>query len=299
MNRNLLLWYTAFIVATLVAGFVGWTLLAGGDGKRASMRDDNAFPSEDREGNQGVVPVSVGGGGGADSRPEDTDSRIAALEETVARLERTLQSVIGEPQRMAKLESTVHGLKTAMEGISLEKASADRRALFAAEEGYLKADEYLEAGKFAIAGEGYLTFVENNPDHPDTREVMKKARDAFLRAGYKDKAFWVQDEMLKSFPDQSAADFEEMARVEKNAGYYDRAVDHIAQAADLAPTAEERLWKRLYWAWYVQLRDGTPAGISALKQVQQEIATSGVGNPKLSESAAERMQEWQGQLNAP
>ena len=87
--------------------------------------------------------------------------------------------------------------------------------------------------------------------------------------------------------------------MEKDSGLYDRAVNHAAQAAELSSNAEERLWRRLYWAWYVQLRDGAPAGIAALQQVQQEIATSGVTNPKLAENAAKRMQEWQQQIKGP
>lgn len=202
-------------------------------------------------------------------------------------------------QRLARLEAAVTQLQNAFDGVSIEKASAERQALFAADEGYLKADEYFEAGKFAIAGEGYLTFLQHHPEHADAREVMKKARDAFLKAGYKDKAFWVHEEMIKQFPAQKSGDLWELAALEKESGLYDRAVDHAAQAAELSSNAEERLWRRLYWAWYVQLRDGAPAGIAALQQVQQEIATSGVTNPKLTENAAKRMQEWQQQIKGP
>ena len=202
-------------------------------------------------------------------------------------------------QRLARLESAITQLQHAFDGVSIEKASAERQALFAADEGYLKADEYFEAGKFGIAGEGYLTFLKHHPKHADAREVMKKARDAFLKAGYKDKGFWVHEEMMKEFPAQQSADVWELAVLEKEAGLYDRAVNHAAQAAELASNAEERLWRRLYWAWYVQLRDGAPAGIAALQQVQQEIATSGVTNPKLVENAAKRMQEWQQQIKGP
>ncbi|HYF33736.1 MAG TPA: hypothetical protein VD994_00490, partial [Prosthecobacter sp.] len=168
-------------------------------------------------------------------------------------------------QRIAALEAKVKVLQDALNGVSIEKASAERQAMFAADEGYLKADEYFEAGKYAIAGEGYLTFLQNHPEHADAREVMKKARDAFLRAGYKDKAFWVHEEMMKTFPKHQAGDLWEQAQLEKEAGLYDRAVDHAAQAAELAPNPEERLWRRLYWAWYVQLRDGSTAGIAALQ----------------------------------
>jgi tetratricopeptide (TPR) repeat protein len=202
-------------------------------------------------------------------------------------------------QRLARLEAAVTQLQNAFDGVSIEKASAERQALFAADEGYLKADEYFDAGKFAIAGEGYLTFLQHHPEHADAREVMKKARDAFFKAGYKDKAFWVHEEMIKDFPAQRSGDIWELAQLEKDSGLYDRAVNHAAQAAELSSNAEERLWRRLYWAWYVQLRDGAPAGIAALQQVQQEIATSGVTNPKLAENAAKRMQEWRQQIKGP
>ncbi len=221
------------------------------------------------------------------------ESRVVALEKTLAELQEALKAGGNDPRRVAALEESVKSPLSAEEGVSLERASAERQALFAGEEGYRKADEYFEAGKYAIAGEGYLTFVQKNPNHPDVREVMKKARDAFLKAGYKDKAFWVQEEMMKTFPQHQYADLWEQATMEKEAGLYDRAVEHAAQAAGMAPNPEERLWKRLYWAWYVQLRDGNTAGIAALQQVQGEIATSGVTNPRLAENAAQRMEEWQ------
>lgn len=221
------------------------------------------------------------------------ESRVVALEKTLAELQEALKAGGNDPRRVAALEESVKSPLSAEEGVSLERASAERQALFAGEEGYRKADEYFEAGKYAIAGEGHLTFVQKNPNHPDVREVMKKARDAFLKAGYKDKAFWVQEEMMKTFPQHQYADLWEQATMEKEAGLYDRAVEHAAQAAGMAPNPEERLWKRLYWAWYVQLRDGNTAGIAALQQVQGEIATSGVTNPRLAENAAQRMEEWQ------
>jgi TolA-binding protein len=224
----------------------------------------------------------------------DLESRIAALETAVATLQKS--GVTADARRVTALEKSVKALQSAMDGVSVEKASADRQALFASDEGYVKANEYFEAGKYAIAGEGFITFVQNHPNHPDTREVMKKARDSFLKAGYKDKAFWVQEEMMKNFPENMAADVHELAVIEKDAGMYDRATQHMAQAAELAKTPEDRLWKRLYWAWYVQMRDGNPAGIAALQQVQREIATSGVKNPKLDEHAATRLREWQQQM---
>ena len=233
--------------------------------------------------------------GALDDSLKSVQARLAALEKAGKEVPQGMTGATAA--KLAALEASVKSLQQAMAGVSLEKASADRQALFAAEEGYLKADEYAAAGQHAIAGEGYLTFLQNHPDHADARDVMKKARDSFLKAGYKDKAFWVHEEMMKTFPQHQSADLWEQATLEKEAGLYDQAVNHAAQAAELAANPEDRLWRRLYWAWYVQLRDGAPAGIAALQQVQQEIATSGVKNPKLTEHATKRMQEWRQQAS--
>jgi len=201
-------------------------------------------------------------------------------------------------RRIIALEAEVKALREALSGVSLEKASADRQKLFATAEGYLKADEYAAAGQHAIAGEGYLTFLQHHPQHPDARDVMKKARDSFLKAGYKDKAFWVQEEMMKANPQHQLADLEELAHIEKEAGIYDRASQHMQQAAQLDPNAESRLWKRMYWAWFVQLHEGNTAGLNALRQVRQEIVTSGVNNPTLNQRLEQHMIEWQRQLTS-
>ena len=280
MNTN-----TKLVIAVLLAG-----------GLAAGVFTWNSRPEREEETKTGRPPSARNAGNpSATDRgaAPDLEARVAALEKTLAGLEQALTTGGNDPRRVAVLEETVKSLQSAVEGSSIDKASVDREALFAGEEGYRKADEYFEAGKYAIAGEGYLTFVQNHPQHPDVREVMKKARDAFLKAGYKDKAFWVQAEMMKAFPQHQYADLWEQATLEKEAGLYDHAVEHAAQAAEMAPNPEERLWKRLYWAWYVQLRDGNAAGIAALQQVQGEIATSGVSNPKLAENAAQRMEEWQ------
>jgi len=196
--------------------------------------------------------------------------------------------------RLRVLEKSMAELRAAMDGVSLERASADRAALFAAEEGYLKADEYFEAGKYAIAGEGYLTFVQHHPNHPDLRGILKKARDAFLKANYSDKAFWVHEEMMKQFPQHRSNDLWEQAQLEKSSGDYAAAVKHAQESPELATNPEERLWRRSYWAWYVMLRDGNAAGVAALRQVQQEIAAGGFPEThRLAVKAREKLLEWQ------
>jgi hypothetical protein len=291
----------AIVAAALVAAFVFWR--AGADEQPSRPQAIASTPSKPQP--SLVAPAAQPSDGGKlERRLAALEASMKALEPRLAALEasgKTLQqgmAVAGKDKsRVAALEAAVKTLQQAMRGVSLEGASAERQALFAAAEGYLKADEYAAAGQHAIAGEGYLTFLQHNPDHADARDVMKKARDSFLKAGYKDKAFWVHEEMMKSFPENQSADLWEQATLEKEAGLYDKAVNHAAQAAEMASNPEERLWRRLYWAWYVQLRDGAPAGISALQQVQQEIATSGVKNPKLTEHAARRMQEWRQQAS--
>ena len=65
--------------------------------------------------------------------------------------------------------------------------------------------------------------------------------------------------------------------IEKNAGFYDRAVEHLALAAELAANPEERLWKRLYWAWYIRRGENRKwekqlaANVIANKRQQTEI----------------------------
>ena len=139
---------------------------------------------------------------------------LGALENSVKALEQRL-TALEKSSRLAGLEAAVRGLQLAVSGVNLEKASAERQALFAAPEGYLKADEYAAAGQHAIAGEGYLTFLQNHPEHADARDVMKKARDSFLKAGYKDKAFWVHEEMMKTFHEHQSADLWDQAVLEK------------------------------------------------------------------------------------
>jgi hypothetical protein len=246
------------------------------------------------------------GSGSRESRAiEDLQTQVAALRKEISRMtgvSSTDSARAGAAEgaasasleeRLRGMEKSIASLESAMDGVNMEKASADRNALFAAAEGYLKADEYFEAGKYAIAGEGYLTFLQHNPNHADVRSVLKKARDAFLKAGYAEKAFWVNEEMMKKFPQHRANDLWEQANLEKGAGLYDSAVKHAAEAAELAPTPEERLWRRSYWAYYVQLRDGNDAGIAALRQVQQEIADAGFdANTKIAMKMQEKLVEW-------
>ena len=101
---------------------------------------------------------------------------------------------------------------------------------------------------------------------------------------------------MKAHPQNPFADVWEQAQLEKDAGLFARAAEHAAQAAELAPNVEDRLWKRVFWAYYLQLGNGNQAGIDAMRQVQQEISSAGITHPKLAETAQQRLTEWGSQL---
>ncbi|MGI8604191.1 MAG: hypothetical protein ACR2OZ_14540 [Verrucomicrobiales bacterium] len=193
--------------------------------------------------------------------------------------------------RLEAVEQALARLQKIVDVLSPDQGSQDRTALFAAEDGYLKADEFFEIEKFAIAGEGYLTFLQNHPQHPDAHDIMKRARDSFQRAGYMDKAFWVQNEILKSFPQERAKDLFDLAMMEKEARRMDDAINHAAESASLASNPEDRLWRLLYRAWFIELRDGPEASLAAYRDVETMIDTAGHRERPLGERARNRIAE--------
>ena len=215
----------------------------------------------------------------------------------VQRLEVALGNVSSKPEapdltsRLAGIEDSLAKLQSSFDGISLENASEERDALFRSDEGHLKADEYFAAGKFAVAGEGYLAFLEAHPDHPDAYDILKRARNAFHKAGYKDKAIWAQEELIKNIGERRHSDVFQLAQMEKDAGRLDDAIAHAAEASELATEPSQALWHKMYWAWYHQLRDGSQAGIDAYRQVQQEISDGGYSDHTLGQRVQEKIDE--------
>ena len=194
-------------------------------------------------------------------------------------------------ERIGNLENSVASLRSNYEGLSIDGASEERMAVFASEEGAIKADEYFEAGKYSIAAEGYLTYYRNFPDGPDSRGVLERARQSYRRAGYDDMAIWVQEEKMRIFPESRPKDLATLAEMQKDAGLYDDAISNIAEAAELNPEASGRLWSRMYWAWYNQLRDGSEAGLEAYRQVQTEIEDAGFADHVLNVRVEEKINE--------
>lgn len=201
-------------------------------------------------------------------------------------------------ERLRNLEGSLNRLQSNYDGISIEASSAERAEIFASEEGAIKADEYFEAGKYSIAAEGYLTYYKNHPDDPDSRAILQRARGAYGRAGYSDMAMWVQEEMLRLYPETRSTDLKTLAAMKKTAGDYDAAVAHAAESAELTENPQERLWTRLYWAWYKELRDGASGGLDAYSEVQREIEEAGFSDHRLNERAQEKIEEIQKQIAA-
>lgn len=200
-------------------------------------------------------------------------------------------------ERLDTMDHSIGRLQSALDGISLEGASEERAKLFASENGHLKADEYYEAEKYAIAGEGYLKFVEAHPDHPDHRGILERARSAFNRAGYQDKSLWVQEELMRIYPENRTGDLRTLARMKKGMGRFDEATKHFEEAAT-RDQSSQRYWDLMYAAWYTELDKGPQAGLDYLRTVQQQIVDAGFGEQKLGTRAQEKIDELEGRVTA-
>jgi tetratricopeptide (TPR) repeat protein len=199
------------------------------------------------------------------------------------------QAVSTIRDRIATLEKSVASLQNNYAGLSIDGASEERAKVFASSDGAIKADEYFEAGKYSIAAEGYLTYYRNHPDQADSKGVLERARRSYLRAGYSDMALWTQEEIMRLFPENQPRELATLAEMEKDAGLYDEAIEHVTEAAELMPENQSRLWTRMYWAWYNHLRDGNEAGLVAYEEVQQEIDAAGYSEEKLGQKVQEKI----------
>ena len=191
--------------------------------------------------------------------------------------------------RLTSIERSIAHLKNSMDGINMEAASTERQKVFAGENGHLRADEYAEAGKHAIAGEGYLTFLEAHPDHPDHRSILERARNSFNKAGYGEKAIWAQKELMRIYPETRQQDLMTLAGMEKRAGRFGTAAQHAEEAASLN-TNSQRYWNLLYAAWYTELDQGPQAGLAYYRNVQQQMIEAGENDGNLARSAQEKIE---------
>ncbi len=206
------------------------------------------------------------------------DGESEAYEQFVLRL----QAVETELKEMRK---TLERLVPAAEVVHEDFASPD---------GYAQADKYLEEGKFAMAASGYLAYLEHHPNHPDAVEFIKKARDAYQKAGYGAKAIDLQKQILEKYPVEDR--FHEtmtLANLEKEAKRYKEAVSHVEEAAEAATNLEEKLWGLGFRAWYIELDQGPEAGLRAYQEAEQLAVSLGLGDSNPAKSHRQKIERLQ------
>lgn len=220
-----------------------------------------------------------GGAAALDDRPGAAAPADAAL---AARLDQVVE-------RLAGLETTLAAMKDVNDELTMAKLHEKRQEQFRAEDGFAVADELLAQKKLAVGANGILTFLDAHPEHPDARDLMKKARDAFFEAGYREKALWLHGEIMRKFPEQRSEDAYMLAMLEKQMRKYDDALRHIGESIDLSRTAQERLNRMFYRAYLIHERDGDAAGLEAYREVERAGRAAGVQFP--SNEAAKRAGE--------
>ena len=199
-------------------------------------------------------------------------------------------------QRVEALESAIEEIRGSLKTLNFEEESENRDALFRGEFGYEKADEFAALGNHAIAGNGYLLFLEAHPDHPDARDIMGKAREAYWQAGYKDKAGWVQTQMVESYPDNLSKDAQKMALMLKQQHRYDEALEYIDKAAGAATNDVDRLWRLSYRAFLIEQRDGNAAGAEAYRELTQQIDAANLSEDRLGIDTRDRLADLEKRL---
>ena len=172
-------------------------------------------------------------------------------------------------ERIAGLEQSLVAMKDADDEVMAAQIRKEREERFRSEDGNVAADELLADEKWALGANGILTFLEHHPDHPDARDLMIKARDAFTKAGYREKALWLQDEMMKKFPENRGADLYSRAMLERKLRKYDDALRDIAESIDLAGNDTDRMNRMFYQAYLIHQRHGDAAGLEAYREVER------------------------------
>lgn len=182
-------------------------------------------------------------------------------------------------ERLDRIESTLTTMRDANEEVAAAQLREQRQEQFRAEDGYVLADELLAQKQYAVGANGILSFLEAHPDHPDARDLMRKACDAFRDAGYGEKALWVQNEMLKRYPESRGEDLYSLAMLEKRLRRIDDAFRSISESVDLATTVQTRMNRMFYRAYLIHERDGDAAGLAAYREVEQTARAAGISNP--------------------
>ncbi len=207
--------------------------------------------------------------------------------------ERTLapDAVDALGQRVDSLEQALGDLRAEVAAIGDSAIAQAAQADFAADDGFVHADRLSEAGKHSLAAEGYIEFLENNAEHPDFHDIAHRARRELLRAGYVDRALDLQKALIERYPEYQEQNYSTLAMMEKNAGRYGDAIEHLTESINRTTHTETRLWRLMYRAWYIQLRDGDAAGLTAYRDVDRTRQELGVTTGKIPGKIAEKIEQ--------
>lgn len=201
--------------------------------------------------------------------------------------------------RVDGLETRIADLQKTFETFELATIMGGERPDFEADDGYVHADALAEAGKHSAAAEGYLKFLENHPDHPDYHDIAQKARASLLRSGYTEQAIDLQKQLIEKFPERQEDNYSTLATMEKNIKRYGDAIEHVGASIERTRDKQTRLWRMMYRAWYIQLRDGDAAGIEAYREVERTRQALGVNIEKMKTRLADKIREAEERLRAP
>ena len=200
--------------------------------------------------------------------------------------EATNPDVIGRLDGVAR---SLADLRRAIDSLGVPDAGQTEVPDFAAEDGYVHANSYLEAGKFASAAEGFLEFLASHPGHPDRRNLMNLARGALQKAGLMDRAIDLQKEIIASYPEHREGDQNTLARMYFDARNYDGAIEAISGSIELTTHKDTQLWRMMYRAWYIQLRDGEAAGLQAYLEVDEVRRSYGIQSGNIAKKLADKI----------
>ena len=188
----------------------------------------------------------------------------------VKRLDELLERLTGLEQALARR----YEAKDTADAIELRER---REELFRADDGYVLAEGLLSEKKHVLGALGLLSFLDAHPDHPDSQDLMRRARDGFRDSGYLDRALRLQERIMEQFPEHRGTDFHILAKLERRMKDLDAALLHIDESVRLAANDDERMKRLYYRAEIVHQKKGERAGLDAYRDVERRAAAVGMG----------------------
>lgn len=223
------------------------------------------------------------------SEPADTQEPRLPAESKAAPV--TVPSDAEDPLalRFDKVEKEIVELRRAIE--NLVPAAQVVEIEYEDPMSFEHADRYFEDGKFSTAAGVYEKFLEHHPQHPDALDILRKARDAYRKAGYGARAVDVQNRLLDEYQvEDPVAELMTLADLEWSIKRYEDAIAHGERAAELAIDAHQKLVAMAYRAWYIELGRGPEAGLAANREVAQWAQERGLTEYKVFKNVQQHVE---------